>query len=145
MGFSGYFFVNFRSFSNNHQYNFYNKLMWKSPSSILCWDSNPGRHDGRRRRIQWAIAAPQHCTFSLTKMLIPPISYLPLKRSFLWKTNLNYFLNGPARPLLLFIFGLSKQTSLQILQQINVKKSIQYTVPGFEPTTFRTLVSPHYH
>ena len=38
-----------------------------------------------------------------------------------------------------FIFGLFKQT-IQFLQQINVKKvmSIQYTMQGFEPTTFRT-------
>ena len=37
-----------------------------------------------------------------------------------------------------FIFGLFKQTSLQFLQQIYVKMSIQYTVQGFEPTTFGT-------
>ena len=40
----------------------------------------------------------------------------------------------------LFIFGLIKQT-IQFLQEINVKivqMSIQYMVPGFEPTTFQT-------
>ena len=31
----------FRSFSNKHQYNFHNKLMWKQPPSMQCWDSNP--------------------------------------------------------------------------------------------------------
>ena len=34
---------------------------------------------------------------------------------------LSVFKNGPPRPLLSFIFGLFKQPSLQILQQINVK------------------------
>ena len=45
-----------------------------------------------------------------------------------------------ANPGLFFVyFGLSKQTSLQPLQQTNVeKKFIQCTVPGFEPTTFGT-------
>ena len=39
--------------------------------------------------------------------------------------------------LFLFTFCLFKQT-IQFLQQMNVKNvmSIQYTVPGFEPTTF---------
>ena len=50
---------------------------------------------------------------------------------------------GQPRPLLSFILGLFKQTSLQFLQQIYVKISIQYTVPGFEPTTFGTRVSSH--
>ena len=41
--------------------------------------------------------------------------------------------------LFLFIFWLFKQT-IQFLQQINVKNevAIQYTVPGFEPTTSQT-------
>ena len=26
---------------------------------MVCWDSNLGRQDGRRRRINWAMAAPQ--------------------------------------------------------------------------------------
>ena len=38
-----------------------------------------------------------------------------------------------------FIFGVFKQTSLQLLQQKTCKKmSIQYTVLGFEPMTFET-------
>ena len=39
----GLFFVYFRSFSNKHYYNFYNRLMWKMscPSSIRHRDSNP--------------------------------------------------------------------------------------------------------
>ena len=36
--------------------------------------------------------------------------------------------------LFLFIFGVLKQT-IQFLQQISVKISIQYTALGFEPTT----------
>ena len=44
--------------------------------------------------------------------------------------------NGPTLASLLFIFGLFKQT-INFLQQINVNNvmSIQYMVPGFEPTT----------
>ena len=34
--------------------------------------------------------------------------------------------------------GLFKQTLLQILQQIHVKVTIQYMVPGFELTAFGT-------
>ena len=36
------FFTYLWSFSNKHQYNFYNKLMWKNviPSNIRCRDSN---------------------------------------------------------------------------------------------------------
>ena len=52
---------------------------------------------------------------------------------------------GQSRPLFLFIFGLFKQTLLQFLQQINVKMSIQYPVPGFELTTFWLRVSSLNH
>ena len=38
----------------------------------------------------------------------------------------------------LFIFGLFQTYINTILQQINVKMSIQDTALGFEPTTFRT-------
>ena len=57
------------------------------------------------------------------------------------------FLNGPTLASFSFIFGLFKQTSLQFLQQINVKNviSIQYTVPGFKPTTFGMWASSHNH
>ena len=41
---------------------------------------------------------------------------------------------GQHRPLLSFIFGLFKQTSLQFLQQICEKMSIQYMVPRFKLT-----------
>ena len=52
--------------------------------------------------------------------------------------------NGPTPAS--FIFGLFKQTSLQFLQQIYMKKmSIQYTVQGFKPTTFILRVSSHNH
>ena len=48
-------------------------------------------------------------------------------------------LDGPTPASFLFISSLFKQT-LQFLQQINVKnvKSIQCTVPGFEPTISQT-------
>ena len=42
-----------------------------------------------------------------------------------------------------FTFGLFQ--ALQILQQINVKNSILYTVLGFELMAFRTWVSSHNH
>ena len=42
------------------------------------------------------------------------------------------------RPLLLFIFGLSNQHHYNFATNICEKISIQYTVPGFEPTTFGT-------
>ena len=47
------------------------------------------------------------------------------------------FKMGQPRPLLMFIFGLFKQTSLQILQQINVKKfpsSIRCRVSNPQPS-----------
>ena len=44
---------------------------------------------------------------------------------------------GQPRPLLLFIFGLYKQTII-FLHQIHVKMSVQYMVLGIEPTTFGT-------
>ena len=48
--------------------------------------------------------------------------------------------NGPTLASFSLFFGLFKQTSLQIAQQINVKNvmHIQYMAPGFKPTTFRT-------
>ena len=46
---------------------------------------------------------------------------------------------GQPRPLFRLFSVFFKQTSLQFLQQIYEEKmSIQYTVPGFEPTTFGT-------
>ena len=43
-----------------------------------------------------------------------------------------------------FVFVFFKQT-FQFLQQIYVKMSLQYTVLGFEPITFRKRVSSHNH
>ena len=40
------------------------------------------------------------------------------------KIKINFLFNGPSSASLLFTFGLFKQT-IQILQQINMKKSIQ--------------------
>ena len=52
------------------------------------------------------------------------------------------FLIHQRRPLLLFIFGLFKQTSSQYFTTNTCEKmSIQYTVPGFKPRTFITWVS----
>ena len=63
-------------------------------------------------------------------------------------TKMFFFLkkNGPTPASFSFIFGLFKQASLQFLQQIYAEKmSIQYTLPGFEPSTFGTWVSSLYH
>ena len=49
--------------------------------------------------------------------------------------------NGPSSVSFSFIFGILKLT-IQILQQINVKMSLQYPPPGFELTTFRLYESP---
>ena len=57
-----------------------------------------------------------------------------------------FFKNGPSSASISFIFVFFKQ-ALQFLQQINAKTnmSIQYTAPGFKPTTFNTRVSSHNH
>ena len=52
---------------------------------------------------------------------------------------------GQPRRLLPFIFSLFKQTSLQFYTKICEKMSIQFTVPGFKPTTSGSWVSPHNH
>ena len=48
-----------------------------------------------------------------------------------------FFKNGPTPASFLFIFGLFKQTSQIFTANICEKMSIQNTVLGFEPTTFR--------
>ena len=48
-------------------------------------------------------------------------------------------------PALFFIYFRLFKHTLQFLQQINVKKSIQYIALGLEPTTIVTLVSFHNH
>ena len=87
----------------------------------------------------------------MVKTGIVPISCVPLAvfLSVFCKHNqcidvLKWFLkNGQTPALFSFIFSLFKQT-IQFLQQINVKNvmSIQYTVPGFEPATFRRESPP---
>ena len=56
-----------------------------------------------------------------------------LGKSYLSKAFLKM---GQPQPLLSFILRLFKQTTLQFLQQIYVKFSIHYTVPGYDPTIF---------
>ena len=77
----------------------------------------------------------------------PPITTRPGLQGFLLQTfkfrailmSFFFFKNGPTPASFSFIFGLFKQASLQFLQQIYAEKmSIQYTVPGFEPTTLGT-------
>ena len=70
------------------------------------------------------------------------IAFYPLWQCFSLKrfqSPLFFLKNGPTPASFSFIFGLFKQTSLQFLQQIYVEKmSIQFTLLGFEPTTFGT-------
>ena len=75
----------------------------KSIGRWWAWDSIPGWQDGRRRRIHWAMAAPQN-------------------------SQLFFYKNRPTPASFSFIFGLLKQT-IQFLQQINVKNDISYS-PG---------------
>ena len=56
----------------------------------------------------------------------------------------SFFKKGHSRPLFFIYFRPLKPT-LQFLQQINVKTSIQYTVLEFEHTTYRIRVSSHNH
>ena len=67
----------------------------------------------------------------LFKVISNVQSYFVLKKVFFLK-------NGPTPASFLFIFGIFKQTSLEYLQQINVKNvmAIQYKEPGFKPMTF---------
>ena len=57
----------------------------------------------------------------------------------LTKRAVGLFLNGAYWASFPFIFGISKKT-IQILQQIMVKMSIQYPVVGFELTTSLTAI-----
>ena len=55
------------------------------------------------------------------------------------------FLNGPTPAYFFIIFGLFKQTLQIFATKYMWKMSIQYTVPGFEPTTLVMWVSSHNH
>ena len=77
-----------------------------------------------------------------TKVATEKASITTLPHSLGQQDNLALYLAIPffkkkwANPGLFFVyFRLFKQT-LQFLQQINVKMSIQYPAPGFELTTF---------
>ena len=74
-GHPGLFFIDFRSFSNNYQYNFYNKLMWKCQSRIWFWDWNPRPSEQEYPPITTGPGLPPEflgilsriCTFNLCK------------------------------------------------------------------------------
>ena len=59
--------------------------------------------------------------------------------------NTTLFFYKWANPGLFFIYFWSFQKTIQFLQQMYIKISIQYTVPRFEPTTFGTWVSSLNH
>ena len=56
-----------------------------------------------------------------------------------------FFKNGPIPASFSFIFGLFQTNNTIFTANICEKMSIQYTVPGFETTTFRTWVSSDNH
>ena len=61
MGQSRPLFVFFVLFTFQFKWQIYNlnNINWKK-RRWCAWDLNPGRHDGRRRQIHWAIAAPRN-------------------------------------------------------------------------------------
>ena len=75
-----------------------------------------------------------HCWYYMLKVfyhkqLVRSIHRLSLPSAIFWAKSMQWehkslcvFLNGPTPVSFRFIFGLFKQTSLQLLQQINVKK-----------------------
>ena len=84
---------------------------------------------------------------SIMLRLVKARNYIPVSSSVqvshLFHRRSPYFLlkMGQPRPLLSFIFGLFKQTSLQFLQQMCVKNG-HYMVLGFEPMTFKHSLLP---
>ena len=48
-----------------------------------AWESNPGRHDRRRRRIHWAMATPPNNQFLIC--LSSSLNNVPLSASFVFK------------------------------------------------------------
>ena len=76
------------------------------------------------------------------KILIESMSIS--QADFFYRPALANFFKGPLRPL--FRLFLCFQTNITILTANKCEKmSIQYTVLGFEPTTFRKWVSSHNH
>ena len=53
--------------------------------------------------------------------------------------------NGPTRPLFRLFLVFSNKHHYNFYNKYMWKMSIQYTVPGFKPTTFGTWVSSHNH
>ena len=70
MGQSWPLFVYFRSFHIPIQMT---NINWKK-HRWCAWDSNPGRQNGRRRRIHWAMAAPLSYSASLSLSFIYSLS-----------------------------------------------------------------------
>ena len=91
------------------------------------------------------------CPYFIADAKIPGLliitRYLCQKSSAAQLMQKSFFYNWPTPASFSFIFGLFKQSSIQILQQINVKNvnSIQYMAPGFEPTTSRSRVISQNH
>ena len=54
-----------------------------------------------------------------------------------------FFKNGPTPASFSFIFGLFQTNNIILTENQYDKMSIQYTAPGFEPTTFQTRVVTH--
>ena len=69
---------------------------------------------------------------------------IPISIDICWIVFL-FFKNGPTPASFSFIFGLFKQTLQIFTTNVCEKMSIQYTAPGFEPTTLGTWVSSLNH
>ena len=94
--------------------------------------ANPPPVSSHSKVPKWQLSPP-HNTFFACKVLN--------MNCFKLATWLVFILNGPSPGSFLFIFGLFK-TNITILM---CKMSIQYTVLGIEPRTFRLRVSSNNH
>ena len=81
------YFVYFRSFFST-QWHYgtefdYKKHRW------FAWDSNPGRQDGRRRRIHWAMAASPFCFVYTSKFrdIVMGVTVLTLTSDDHWRNK----------------------------------------------------------
>ena len=72
--------------------------------------------------------------------MLEPVKLLNNARFSSKNVPSNSFLMGQPRPLLSFIFGLFKQTSLQQFLQQNIGEKCPSRIQGFELTTFAYLL-----
>ena len=133
MGQSRPLFVYFRCFHIPIQMTNIQFEQFKLKKRRWCaWDSNPGRHDGRRRRIHWAIAAPLvyqllHVRSYQAQRLLGRVRSTSSKRGLLfsffffsvdsWQLTFNIrfcrWLDSTRRPLVLEVIALPNEQQLR--------------------------------